>query len=202
MTTALEVPKATPPPPAPQAETSVEPLWEIVDGQRVELPEMSELSNTIKTTLIVILGPFVRQAKLGRAAVETVFILDEEEKQQRRPDVAFISYERWPANRPPRWEGESQVVPDLCVEITSPHDLHHAVIGKVHDYLRYGVREVWVITPNERLVSIHRSRTDVTYLAPDDTLTTPLLPGLELPLTTLFAEVEPNTAPSSNATEE
>lgn len=190
MSAITEIPPA-PPPSTSRTGKSAEPLWEIVDGQRVDLPEMSEVSNLIKTDIGAVLTTFVKQAKLGRAAVETPFILDEQEREQRRPDVAFISYERWPADRKARWEGESKVVPDLCIEVTSPHDLYHAVVGKVNDYLRFGVREVWVITPNERMISIHRPGTDVVQLFDHDVLTSPeLLPGFELPLATLFAEVE------------
>ena len=43
-------------------------------------------------------------------------------QRQRRPDVAFVSYNRWPRQRRvPRTEAW-EVVPNLVVEVVSPTD--------------------------------------------------------------------------------
>ena len=60
---------------------------------------------------------------LGQAVVEVLFRLRSHPNLQRRPDLAFVSFDRWPgASGRPRsnaWE----VVPDLVVEVVSPTNL-------------------------------------------------------------------------------
>ena len=46
--------------------------------------------------------------------------------------------------------GYAEVAPDLVVEIVSPSDRLTAVNDKALMWLRYGVRLVWVVHPEER----------------------------------------------------
>src|SRR5919199_5205808 len=76
-----------------------EPLYEIVNGQRVELPPMSVYATWLATRLQNRLGPYVEDKGLGTPATEMLFILDAEHDLRRRPDVAFVSTARWPLDR-------------------------------------------------------------------------------------------------------
>lgn len=174
--------------------SSSEALYEVVDGVRVELTEMSMLSNIVKTRLHVRLGSFVEQHNLGFSAVETMFILDAKRDLQRRPDVAFVSFGRWPAEKEFSWEGEWEVIPDLCVEVTSPTDLFHDVLAKTLEYLSYGVHQVWVVSPVEQQIHVYESPRKVSILGPGDTLTCERLPGFALPVAELFPK---QTTPST-----
>ena len=42
------------------------------------------------------LAPFSRAHQLGRVVTEMLFRIDQASNLQRRPDVAFVSFERWP----------------------------------------------------------------------------------------------------------
>src|SRR5262245_34565523 len=79
-----------PPRPVPAAPPD-EPLYEVVNGQRVELPPMSFYAVLIASRLQELLGPFVRTHGLGRVVTEALFILDAANNLRRRPDVAFLS---------------------------------------------------------------------------------------------------------------
>lgn len=46
--------------------------------------------------------------------------------------------------------------PTVAVEILSPSDTHEAVKEKIGVYLKYGVRSVWILDPEFKLVTIHR----------------------------------------------
>ena len=174
--------------------TNPEALCEVVDGVQVELPEMSVRSNIVKSRLHSRLAPFVEQHNLGIAAVETMFILDAKRDLQRRPDVAFVSFGRWPAEKEIPWEGEWEVIPDLCVEVTSPTDLFHDVLAKTLEYLSYGVHQVWVVSPVEQQIHVYESPRKVSILGPGDTLTCERLPGFALPVADLFPKL---TTPST-----
>ncbi|MYC35241.1 MAG: Uma2 family endonuclease [Chloroflexi bacterium] len=80
-------------------------------------------------------------------------------------------------------------VPDIVVEILST-DRNHDLVFKRRIYAEAGVREYWVFDPRNDTVLPLELR-DGQYverptLTADDTLTTPLLPGLEIPLGSIF----------------
>jgi Uma2 family endonuclease len=92
----------------------------VVNGQKVELPPKSAFSSWIASTLGQRLGEFVRQRRAGAVVIEMLFILDRQADLRRRPDVAFVSAERWPLDREPPYDTDWDVVPDLAVEVVSP----------------------------------------------------------------------------------
>src|SRR5438477_12539157 len=59
--------------------------YEIVDGQRVELPPTGAYQSVLASYLGQILGSFALTKDLGRVVVETLFQLDREGKLQRTP---------------------------------------------------------------------------------------------------------------------
>jgi Uma2 family endonuclease len=55
------------------------------------------------------------------------------------------------------------------------------VADKVRDYLAAGTRQVWIIDPKRRSVTVHRPDADPHVLGPDDLLEGgDLLPGFSL----------------------
>src|SRR5215813_6503808 len=120
-------------------------LYEVVDGRMVELAPMGAYEVWLATALTEALRSFARQHHLGRAVQEILFDLGAAMQRKRRPDVAFVSYERWPPQqRVPRTEAWS-VVPNLAVEIVSPTDRADDLVNKVTEYFCAGVERVWVI---------------------------------------------------------
>ena len=80
-------------------------------------------------------------------------------------------------------------VPDIVVEILSS-DRSHDLVRKRQIYAEAGVREYWIIYPRHDTVTLLELRGGVyvarATLAAGDTLTTPLLPGLAVPLAAIF----------------
>jgi Uma2 family endonuclease len=79
--------------------------------------------------------------------------------------------------------------PDLAIEIASPSDNHRLSFLKFQKYLRSGVREYWIISPEEKAVQAHRLK-DANYLstvyANDEAIPVSVLPGLTIGLKTLW----------------
>jgi len=81
--------------------------------------------------------------------------------------------------------------PALVIEILSPATLQHDRLRKVNLYARCGIQEYWLVTTYPGLVEV-LALVDGSYriagtYAPEDTLRSKVLPGLELPLEPIFA---------------
>jgi Uma2 family endonuclease len=176
-------------------------LYEVINGQRVEPPPMAAFETHLTTVLVLALGQYLRERQLGRLEGEMLFRIDPASGLERRPDIAFVSFERWPRNRPVPRANAWEIVPDLAVEVISPSNIADDVARKIHDYFRAGVRLVWVIYASEFEVHVYTSPKQVRIL---DRADTPDggdgLPGFPLPLAELFeeegeAESDDSTAP-------
>ena len=113
--------------------------YEVIDGIRMEREPMGAFETVLASWLCHLLNSFAAGRKLGLAVNETLFVLNASRNLQRRPDVAFVSYTRWPAAVVAR-ESAWNVVPDLAVEIVSPTNLAEEIDSKVTDYFQSGVR--------------------------------------------------------------
>jgi Uma2 family endonuclease len=176
-----------------------EPLYEIVNGQRVDLPPMSAYATWLASCLHGQLWPYAREKGLGMSVAEMLFVLDAEHNLRRRPDVAFVSTARWPLDRALPETGDWDVVPDLAVEVISPNDVFKDVLAKVREYFHYGVQVVWVIAPEERQVYVYDAPTHVRILTGQDELTgSEVMPGFRIPFGQLFQHAAaPTIAPAS-----
>jgi len=178
----------------PTATTTLDPEghYEVVRGIFVEKPAMGAFETWIASELF---GWLVRSAEvrsLGRIVCEMLFCLDAAVDLQRRPDLAFISNERWPRNRAVPRTAAWDVVPFLAIEIIRPTSLASGVLVKVGEYFQHGVRSVWVVYPIEEQVYVYDSVTSVRILTRADRLAVPsILPQLELPLESLFETESP-----------
>jgi len=65
----------------------------------------------------------------------------------RIPDVAV--FEGKPAQETP------ETPPLAVIEIVSPDDRHSALIEKCDEYLRWGVRHIWIVDPQTRKLSVY-----------------------------------------------
>jgi Uma2 family endonuclease len=101
----------------------------------------------------------------------------------RGPDIAVVLKERVPSPPPAAFFPGA---PDLAVEVLSPDDRPAEVASKVADYLRAGSSAVWVVDPEQQVLTAHTERGATTYRR-DETLRGELpLPEFELPLRELF----------------
>ena len=105
------------------------------------------------------------------------------------PDVIFVNIEHSDIIQKKNVQG----VPDLIVEILSSNVNRDLVIKK-DLYKRYMVQEYWIVDPEREMVIMHRSNPDnpdqfetALEFSGEDILTTPLLPGIEITVSSLFS---------------
>jgi Uma2 family endonuclease len=163
-------------------------ISELVDGVLVE-KTMGYLESLLAMAIGEFLRRFVREHKSGivLGADGTLKILP---RQVRVPDVCFISWERFPGGKLPQTPIPA-VAPDLAVEVLSEGNTEGEMQRKLRDYFAAGVRLVWYVDPRIRTVAVYVSPEQRTLLSESDLLTGgDVLPGFELPLRELFAEIE------------
>ena len=164
-------------------------LFEVVNGVRVEKP-MGLIENLVASILFDRLASYCRANRSGWAVIETLFVIPDS-GNDRKPDVAFVSYQRWPQDRPIPRVNAWPVVPELAVEVVSPNDKMFDVIEKVGEYFTAGVQQVWLILSNVEQVFVFTSVAQVRVLTRADELTAePLIPGFRMPLAGLFPLAE------------
>lgn len=73
----------------------------------------------------------------------------------RRPNASFMRFGKLPGEILP--EGHCRIAPDLVVEVSSPNTLDYETGRKVEQYLRAGVRLVWIVNPEIRTVLVYRA---------------------------------------------
>lgn len=167
--------------------TKEEPLYEVVNGQKVELPPMSIYAAWIASRLQSRIGPFAETHGLGTVVTEGLFILDPIKNLRRRPNVAFVSAANWPLDRPLPESGDWEMVPDLAVEVVSPDDVFQDVLAKMREYFRLGVKQVWIVLPVDREIYVYDSPKDLRiFTAADELDGGGLLTDLRLPVGSLF----------------
>lgn len=152
---------------------------------------MSAFAARIASRLVVWLAGFAGEHDLGEVVGEVLFRLPLATPRNRRPDVAFVSYQRWPQGRPqPKDDNAWDVVPDLAVEVISPNDLAEEIMQKIQEYFQAGVRLVWVVYPTLRVVFVFEPLTRVIGRTHSEELDGgTVLPGLRLSLAQLFPEM-------------
>lgn len=181
---------------------TAEEFWELLGqpeyaGRRVELVEgeIREMApaggehGEVAIGIGSLIWSHVQQNRLGRVtAAETGYVLYKNpdpggRDTVRAPDVGFVSLERAPQ---PFSEKFVPLAPDLAVEVISPNDGAEAVEEKVLDYLRYGVRQVWLIYPSSKTVVV-QTPAEIRRLAAADTLDGgDVLPGFSVRVGEIF----------------
>ena len=107
------------------------------------------------------------------------------------PDLVWVAGERLAVIAAD--DGKLHLAPDLVVEVLSPGPANRARDReiKLDVYSRYGVREYWVVSWEERSVEVFRTQNEQLHssalLNVEELLTSPLLPGFALPFRRLFA---------------
>ena len=181
---------ATVAPERPEILSEPEGLYEVIDGRVVEKP-MGVYEVWLAAWVCKRLDRFLDLTPLGRAVPEMIFDLRPTIDRERRPDVAFVSFDRWARNRQVPQARSWAVVPDLAIEIVSPTNTADEVADKLGEYFMVGVRSVWVVYPRQRNVYAYTSPKEVRVLTEGDELDGGnVLPGFSIPVQTIFEQPE------------
>lgn len=184
MATTLELP----------AEPKLPEQYELINGEVVEVQPMGIHSARIANRVNKYLTAYSIQYRTGDSYMDAIFRvpLRWDPTRNRKPDVAFVTFERWPEDRPTPYRGNPMdVVPELMVEVISPTDEADDVIRKAFEYLQAGALLVWLIYPGVQTIHAYTSPGLPPRVFREDSMLDAgdVLPGFSVPVAALFPPV-------------
>jgi Uma2 family endonuclease len=168
--------------------------FELVNGEVIALSPNVSGHQWVSCTPFRLPDQFLQEHPIREVLWETPFVLSDNPDWVRdsyTPDLAFYTAQRRAdyVKSTPDWKEKPIVlVPDLVVEIVSPHDRYTDINDKVDRYLAEGVQSAWVLEPQCRKVVIHHTDSDQQTTLRENAILIgdPLLPGFKVPVRALF----------------
>jgi Uma2 family endonuclease len=158
---------------------------ELIDGEHFVTPSPNLRHQRILGTLHLEIGTYLKEQPIGEVFFAPLDVVISQYDVV-EPDLLYVSRER-----------AAQVlvtehvrgIPDLVVEVASKGTRKRDATIKRSLYKRAGATEYWIIDPKTEVVRVYRRDTEEPIELRrdnDDTLTTPLLPGFEIVLESIF----------------
>jgi Uma2 family endonuclease len=163
---------------------------ELIDGEHYVTPSPNLRHQRISGKLYLAIGAYLQANPIGELfyAPLDVVLSDIDIVE---PDLLYVSRARAAEILVPQ---HVRGVPDLVIEIASKGTRKRDETIKRGLYERKGVTEYWVVDPEIDVVRVYRRRGEV-FERPvelrtdaDETLETPLLPDLRIPVRTIFSD--------------
>jgi Uma2 family endonuclease len=127
--------------------TDSDKRYEILDGDLLMSPSPTAIHQILLLKMAKLLSTFVEQNKFGQIFIVPFdVVLSDYEVIQ--PDIIFVSAENSHIIKPTHIQGS----PDLLIEILSPSSVQRDRIIKRKIYSRNGVKEYWLINPEQKTI--------------------------------------------------
>jgi Uma2 family endonuclease len=161
--------------------------YEIIDGELYLLPTPNLPHQSILGNLFCMIAGFLKEKEYGEIFLSPLDVVFSNINII-QPDLIFVAKENFNIIRPENIRG----TPDLLIEILSTKTEKRDRTIKLKTYSKFGVQEYWMVHEEKETVEVWRRKDDQlnfhSLLDRTQTLTTPLLPGLEISLEKIFQE--------------
>ncbi len=160
---------------------------ELIGGEHIAEPAPIPRHQVISGNLQRLLSTWIHERRHGRLLTSPIDVVFSPIDVV-GPDLLFIARDRLDIIGAKYIAG----APDLAVEILSPSSRRRDEVVKRRLYEREGVGEYWVVDPVRETVKVYRlaernyRREAELSAAAGDLLTSPLFPGLTIPLAEIF----------------
>ncbi len=175
--------------------------FELVNGRLVER-HMGILAGWVGGELIRVLGNHCREHRQGWVFGNSGDVgyqgFPDSSRTVRKPDVSFVRHGRFSNEQLPG--GYARLAPDLVAEVISPNDKYEEVDEKIEEYLRAGVRLVWIISPQNHTIRVYRANGSSHSLRENDELDgEDVVQGFRCPVRDLFPQSSAATGDDNGA---
>lgn len=162
-------------------------LSQIINGKEITLISPEIHHQKISKRLFKIIDGYVERRELGEVYYGPLDVIFEENKNRVQPDLIYISKENSEIAENEWIRG----TPELLVEIVSKDTFHLDTVEKKLLYEKFGVKEYWIVFPEQKTVEIYFLR-DLHFelfsnASGDEILASRLLAGLHFQADFLFS---------------
>jgi Uma2 family endonuclease len=158
------------------------PYLEYWDGRVIQKAVPKRKHRRLQKRLVILLDSYERRNPGADSGPEGHVWF--EGRGYRVPDVAY-----WRADKA-QGDDNRSLPPTLAIELTSTGQSVRSQREKCRQMRANGVDVCWLIDPERRVAEVFEGERDGEVVATDGTLTSPLLPGLEVRLPDLWAELD------------
>ncbi|NBI10709.1 Uma2 family endonuclease [Colidextribacter sp. OB.20] len=167
------------------------PRYELIDGEAIMLASPSSIHQIISMELSRQFANYLEGKKCRVISAPFDVRLFEREGDRPedvqtvvQPDISII------CDQNKLDEHGCKGAPDLTLEILSPSNAHYDLLVKLNLYQRAGVREYWVVSPEDKTVNVFLLDRDVLALrgvyGPTDLAKVSVLDGCFIELSKVF----------------
>jgi Uma2 family endonuclease len=158
---------------------------ELVRGEVIELASPTKPHGFLCANVARIVGNYTFQRKKGYVTSnDTGVIVERDPDTVRGPDVAMYEDAVVIEEIHPKY---GEVPPLLAVEVLSPEDRASQILRKIAEYIKSGVKLVWVVDLESRSVTVYRPDKPQEVLTGDQELTGDgILPGFRCKISEVF----------------
>ncbi len=159
--------------------------YQLIGGALIVTPAPGKRHQYIAMKIVKLFDDYVESNQLGEVSMAPRDVCFGPHDIY-QPDILFIAKERLAISAEDKVNGP----PDLVVEILSPSTAYYDLRKKYRIYEKYGVKEYWIVDPEEQSVEIYQLTDGMFRLAErqvnDGEIASRLLPELAVPLAILF----------------
>ncbi len=169
-----------------QRPENLDRFFELEQGEVFEMPPPGKYHGFVCANVSRILGNFAVGRRKGYLCTNDAGIIVERDPDTvRGVDVTFYDDEQTADNMERKYATEP---PLLAVEVISPSDRFNRTQRRITQLLGVGVKQVWIVDPDARDVSIYRrGDADPEMLGADAELNVPdILPGFGCRISEFF----------------
>ena len=160
--------------------------YEVINGRLKEMPAPTPLHQDVMMEIALIMRVFARKEGRGKVLPSPIDVVLGD-RYVLQPDIVFISKDRLGII------GDKAIMgpPDLVVEIISPATVRRDTVVKKGIYERFGVKEYWIVYPEEKVVEVwvlnDEGKYDLFNVAEGEgRVKSKVLEGLEIDLKEVF----------------
>ncbi len=159
--------------------------FELERGEIYEMPPPGKYHGYVCANVVFLLSLFARQCGKGYVCSnDSGIIVDRDPDTVRGPDISYSDDAQSADDMERKYSSEPPV---LTVEVMSPKDRINKTVRRVTQMLGKGVKQVWVVDPEGRDVSVYRPGRDPVILDANQELTAPdVLPGFRCLVSKFF----------------
>ena len=159
--------------------------YEFIEGQLIMSPYPTPQHQIITKHLLVGLNHYTQEHAIG-IVIQSPIGVKLSETTVLEPDILFIAEHRCEIIGDKYIEG----APDLVVEVLSPSNAYYDLRKKKRLYEQFGVREYWIVDPEEQSVEVYILQEAAYQLMEnnpkDEVVFSQVIEGLEIRLSDIF----------------